>query len=268
MSILLTAVHSLDARLPDGPVHRTIVAFDIEESTKRNNQAKGELRRILYELAERALHVAGIGPEHLERLTDRGDGVLILIRPHDDVPKTLVLGRLIPALTGLLFEHNARVTRPELRLRLRAVVHAGEVHDDDRGFYGDDLDVACRLLDAPNLKKALKEASGSPLILVVSDEIYHGIVQQGYLDGSPYRPLGRVRVGNRQRRGWMHVPAPMDFEPPAAMRQPAGQPPAGQLTIATRTGSPRVSRDTVARGRPPGWRGSLNARAGRRPARG
>src|SRR5208282_3809900 len=125
MSILLTAVQSLDARLPDGPVHRTIVAFDVEGSTKRNNPAKGELRRNLYELVERALLAAGIGAKHLERLTDRGDGVLILIRPHDDVPKTVVLSRLIPMLTALLIEHNASVARPESQLRLRAVVHAG-----------------------------------------------------------------------------------------------------------------------------------------------
>jgi hypothetical protein len=234
MGILLTAVHSLATRLPSGPVHRTIVAFDIEGSTKRNNRAKGELRRILYELVERALQSAGIGPEHLERLTDRGDGILILIRPHDEVPKTLVLGRLIPTLTELLIEHNALITRPELRLRLRAVVHAGEVHDDDRGFYGDDLDVAFRLLDASNLRKALKEAAASPLVLVVSDEIYNGIVQQGYLDAAPYRPLGRVRVGTRNRRGWVHVPVPMDSDRPATLRRSRGQLPPKRLAIAPR----------------------------------
>ena len=32
-------------------------------------------------------------------------------------------------------------------MRLRAVVHAGEIHDDGRGFYGEDLDVAFRLLE-------------------------------------------------------------------------------------------------------------------------
>ena len=59
--------------------------------------------------------------------------MLILIQPHDDVPKTLSFGRLIPILTALLAEHNAAVAEPELRMRLRAVVHAGEVHDDTGG---------------------------------------------------------------------------------------------------------------------------------------
>ncbi len=223
MSLLLTAVPSLDMRLPVGPVHRLIVAVDIEGSTERNNPAKGELRRILYELLDRALDRAGIDSRHLEPYTDRGDSVLILIRPHDDVPKTLVLGQLIPVLTALLAGHNASVPRPELRMRLRAVVHAGEVHEDGNGFYGDDLDTAFRLLEAPRLKKALKEAAASPLILVVSEEIFHGIVQQGYLDDGPYQPLVRVRVGRRQRRGWVHVPAPPRPDRPEGSRRPKGQ---------------------------------------------
>jgi hypothetical protein len=232
----LTAVQSLDARLPDGPVHRLIVAVDIEGSTTRNNPAKGELRRALYELIERALEGAGITARHLEPHTDRGDSVLILIRPYDDVPKTLLLGRLIPLLTGLLIEHNAAAARPELRIRMRAVVHAGEIHEDSRGFYGDDLDVAFRLLEAPKLKQALKEAIASPLVLTVSDAIFDAIVQQGYLDASTYRFLGRVRVGNRRRRSWVHVPVPLKPDPPAAARRPKSQLSAAPLALASPPG--------------------------------
>jgi len=222
MSILLTAVPSLDVRLLDGPVHRTIVVLDVEGSTQRANPDKRELRRSLYELTERALQAAGIVDKHLEPKADRGDGVMILIRPHDEVPKTLVLDRLIPALTALLIEHNASATRPQLRLRLRAVVHAGEIHEDANGFYGDDIDTAFRLLEAPRLKKALKEAAATPLILVVSEEIFHGIVEQGYLDDALFRPLVRVRVGRRQRRGWVHIPVPLTPDRPGGL--PTGAP--------------------------------------------
>ena len=134
--------------------------------------------------------------------------MLILIRPHDDVPKTMVLGQLMPMLTALLVEHNAAVARPELRLRLRAVVHAGEVHEDDKGFYGDDLDTAFRLLEAPTAEEGAEGGDASPLVLVVSEEIFTGIVRQGYLDDGRYEPLVRVRVGRRQRRGWVHIPDP------------------------------------------------------------
>jgi hypothetical protein len=233
MSILLATVPtSLDARLPDGPVHRLIFAVDIEGSTERTNPAKGELRRILYDLLDRALEASGIGARHLEPFTDRGDSVLILIKPHDDVPKTLLLGQLVPVLTALLAEHNAAVARPELRVRLRAVVHAGEIHEDDKGFYGDDLDAAFRLLEAQPLKKALKNAPGAPLILVVSEEIFHAIVEQGYLDGASFEPLVRVRVGRRQRRGWVQIPDPLPPGRPAANRRARGQLPSTPLSIA------------------------------------
>ena len=178
----------------DGPVHRSIVAVDVEGSTKRTNPAKGKLRRILYDLLKRALEDAGIGPRHLEDLADRGDGVLILIRPYDDVPKTVLIGRLIPALTALLAEHNAAVAEPELRMRLRAVVHAGEVHDDPWGFYGDDIDVAFRLLEAPTVKRVLRDAPEAPLVLVVSEEIWAGIVRHGYVDDGPYQRRVQVKV--------------------------------------------------------------------------
>jgi hypothetical protein len=233
MSILLAAVPaSLDSRLPDGPVHRLIFAVDIEGSTERTNPAKGELRRILYDLLDRALEAAGIGARHLEPFTDRGDSVLILIKPLDDVPKTLLLGQLVPILTALLAEHNATVAQPELRIRLRAVVHAGEIHEDDKGFYGDDLDAAFRLLEAAPLKKALREATAAPLILVVSEEIFHGIVEQGYLDGAPFKPLIRVRVGRRQRRGWAQIPDPLPPGRPTANRRGRGQLPSTPLSIA------------------------------------
>jgi len=237
MSILLAAVPtSLDVRLPDGPVHRLIFAVDIEGSTERTNPAKGELRRILYDLLDRALEAAGIGARHLEPYTDRGDSVLILIKPHDDVPKTLLLGQLVPILTALLAEHNAAVTRPELRVRLRAVVHAGEIHEDDRGFYGDDLDAAFRLLEAQSLKKALKKATTSPLILVVSEEIFHGIVEQGYLDGTSFEPLVRVRVGRRQRRGWAQIPDPLTSARTTVNRRTRRELPYAPLSMAPLNG--------------------------------
>jgi hypothetical protein len=233
MTILLTAVQSLDVRLPDGPVYRTIIALDVEGSTTRTNRDKRELRRGLYGLTEQALETAGIVDKHLEPKADRGDGVMILIRPDDEVPKTTFLERLIPVLTRLLHEHNAAAVRPELQLRLRAVIHAGEIHEDANGFYGDDIDTAFRLLEAPRLKRALKEAPGSPLILVVSDEVFHSVVEQEHPDADRFRPLVRVRVGRRIRRGWVSVPALEPLKPPAAgRRDPSRLAPATRLAIA------------------------------------
>ncbi len=217
------------------PVYRLIIVLDIEGSTKRTNLVKGELRYFLYRLLGEALQLTGITAGHLEPFTDRGDGVLILVRPHDDVPKTLILGHLLPVLTALLIQYNKVVSRPELRLRLRAVVHAGEVHGDGRGFYGDDIDTACRLLDSPGLRHTLREAEPdtSPLALAVSDEIFSGIVQQAYLGEGTYQPLRRIRVGDRFRRGWAHVPAAAELDEQAVMAWLRNQEPPSALGMAS-----------------------------------
>lgn len=207
MSKRLAAVAFRDNQRSTGPVHRSIIAVDIEGSTTRTNPVKGEIRRAMYDLVEHALEAAAITGDCLEPLTDRGDGVLVLIRPHDEVPKTVLLDRLVPLLAARIAEHNAQAPLPALRIRLRVVMHAGEVHLDMRGWYGEAIDVAIRLLDAPPVKRALKQAA-APLVLVVSNEIYTGLVCQGYVSEDSYRRLVRVQVGNRWHHGWVHVPQP------------------------------------------------------------
>lgn len=232
--------------MDDGPVHRSILAVDVEGSTKRTNPVKGQLRRVLYELLEQALAAAGIGPRHLEEMGDRGDGVLVLIRPHDDVPKTVLFRQVIPVLTALLADYNKSVTEPALRMRLRAVIHAGEVHDDGRGFYGDDLDVAFRLLEAPAVKGALRKAPEAPLVLVVSEEIWASVVRHGYC-GGVYDQHVRVKVGERMRHGRVDLPVPGQLDPSARLPRPRFMRSAPALSIASLTEpSERASATHVA----------------------
>ncbi len=205
MNPQLAAVASADDQRASAPLYRSIIALDLEGSTMRTNLVKGELRRVMYDLLGRALEAVAITGNRLEPLTDRGDGVLALIKPHDEVPKTVLLDRFIPLLADLVAEYNAQAGQPSLQMRLRAVVHAGEVHTDKRGCYGAAIDVAVRLLDSPRVKKALKQAA-APLVLVISDEIHSGIVSHGYVDPSTYFPIS-ARVGTRRHRGWVHVPA-------------------------------------------------------------
>lgn len=191
-------------------MYRSILAVDIEGSTKRNNRAKEELRYELYRLVGDALCVTGIGTQHYHHpFTDRGDGFLVLLRPVDEIPKRLLLSHLIPALARLLAAYNGSISpcdQPRI-LRLRVVIHAGEVLDDGKGFFGEDLDVAFRLLDAPRFKSELKNAT-VPLALVVSDYIYQSVIKHGYegIDDQEYLPLVTVNVGDQRRKGWVHLP--------------------------------------------------------------
>jgi class 3 adenylate cyclase len=258
----------LGDRRPASPVYRLIIAVDIEGSTARTDPVKGELRRVIYDLLGHGFEAVAITGNRLEPLADRGDGILALVRSHDEVPKTVLLGRLVPLLAAMLAEYNAQAASPELRMRLRAVVHAGDVNLDSRGYFGEAIDVAIRLLDAAPVKRTLKRAA-APLVLVVSDEIYSAVVRQGYVDADAYCPLVHVRVAGRPHRGWVHVPVAVPA-PAAASPSPAGPAPVSRLAgVSGQPGLPATDEqapDRVAAiaGRTQGTRG--RPRGGLRPS--
>ncbi|MCS7477767.1 hypothetical protein ACFFQW_49375 [Umezawaea endophytica] len=187
------------------PVYRVAFGVDIEGSTTRNNMEKQKLRRVMYGALGQAFAAHGVGDADLDPPLDRGDGAIVLIRSSDRVPKTLLLESVVPEVSRVLGRHNAEF--PDLAIRLRAVLHAGEVHFDELGQSGEMLDVACRLLDAPRLKLALRETS-APLVLVVSDDLYWSVVHHGYdgIDAPSFAPLVNVQIGSVAQRGWVHVP--------------------------------------------------------------
>ena len=178
---------------------------------------KEELRELVYRLVMEALSIVGIDDHYYDPFTDRGDGVLVLVRPADEFPKPLLLSCLIPALTSMLAAHNSGIPLAEQPrvLRLRAVIHAGEVHYDGKGFFGEDLDVAFRLLDAPRFKAQLRTAT-TPLALVASDYIYQSIIRHGYagIDDGEFFPLVTVNVGDQRRKGWVHLPRTAGYPVP------------------------------------------------------
>ena len=138
------------------PRHRAVVALDIERSTSRPDSVKAELRSKLYGVFDAALLEAGIRRQYRDRFVDRGDGILALIHPVDQASKAALLKTVIPALSQLLTDYNAslpQASRAQRQLRIRAVVHAGEVHYDANGCFGEALDIAFRLLDATHAKK-------------------------------------------------------------------------------------------------------------------
>lgn len=190
--------------------HRAIVAVDIERSTIRPDTVKAELRNKIYELFDAALTGAGIGEGYRDPFIDRGDGVLALIHPVDQAPKAVLLNQVIPAFNLSLTGYNASLPRSgqtQRQLRVRVVVHAGEVHYDANGCFGETLDVSFRLLDSPRLKRALREAA-SPLILIISDEIYGSVVRHGYADieQHAFRPVVHVEVAGNRYQGWIYIP--------------------------------------------------------------
>ncbi|MEV4318434.1 hypothetical protein [Actinocrispum sp. NPDC049592] len=200
---------------PGLPRHRTILAVDIEASTTRTNAQRAIVRRAMYDMFEEALGKAGITEQYRD-VYDRVEGLLILVQPADDLPKTALLSTFVPALSDLLGKQEG--------IRLRIALHAGEVHYDKRGAYGEDIDITFRLLDAPEIKRRLRD-SAQPLALVVSDEIYRSVIRHGYdgIDDRTFEPLVNVAVKATPYRGWVQVPNTTPTTPPIRRWAPRNQ---------------------------------------------
>ena len=188
------------------PCYRNIFGVDVESSTTRTNSAKARMRDAMYTLVTETFVRNGVSEDHHEPFIDRGDGLLVLLRPADRVPKTLLLRSVVPVLSRLIDEHNTY--RPEDRLRMRAVLHAGEVHFDTRAPFGEALDVACRLLESPVTKRALRRTT-APLVLAVSDIIHDSVVRHGYdgIDPLTFTAFMTKRNTATWDSGWLHEPS-------------------------------------------------------------
>jgi hypothetical protein len=187
------------------PLLRNIITCDIEGSTTRTNPGRAVLREDMYDLLESALLTCEVTEELREPFYDRGDGAMIMVRPADRVPKTVLLNTFVPRLSEMLAEHAA--VNPDRMFRLRIAIHAGEVHFDRRGTFGEDIDITFRLLNSPVLKKRLL-GTEAPLVLAVSDHIRDSVIRHGYagIDHRDFEPIIELVVGGRVRHGWVQVP--------------------------------------------------------------
>jgi class 3 adenylate cyclase len=160
------------------------------------------LRESLYELLARAFRDARLDWDDCLR-EDRGDGMLMIVPGH--MLSAAGIDPLVDRLRTGLRRHN-RVVTEAARIRLRVAIHYGEVHRDDHGVFGADLNHVFRLLDAPALKRALAE-SGGDLGLVVSDYVYHSVIRHNLIPADPaaFRPV-RVAVKETRARAWLHLP--------------------------------------------------------------
>jgi hypothetical protein len=191
--------------LSKDPLSRLIVAVDVQRSTALMNPEKIRVRETIFHMLAQSLKRSGI--DKLDRVAtiDRGDGFLLLIPPVDHVPKTRLLDTLIPSLHDELARHNSQYTGQAFRMR--AVVHAGEVHRHRQGWCGTDIDIACRLLDSPALKDILWRTR-APMVHIVSDYIYSSIIRHEYdgIDKGAFRIPVWVSTSDAQHRGWIHIP--------------------------------------------------------------
>jgi tetratricopeptide (TPR) repeat protein len=203
-------------------VHRSIVVVDVEKfgDQSRTNAHQVAVRDGLFRSLRWSFTRSGVPWERC-RCEDRGDGALVLIPP--DVPKNLLAGPLPAELAAVLEKHNA-VCEQQARIRLRAVLHAGEVRLDDYGATGAAVNLAFRLLESSALRSVL---AGSPgvLALMASEWFFQEVIRHEPASGpAAYRPVP-VSVKETETTAWACLLRPADrgrdMPPTAAWRDPA-----------------------------------------------
>jgi hypothetical protein len=201
------------------PVNRTILLFDIESFSRREDVVQAVLRRTLNKIVDQTLETAGVEATQQYR-EDRGDGLIVLLS--GDVAKTVLLRSLLTTTPELLHEHNLLASE-SAQMRLRIVLAVGEVAHDPHarttgGLVGHDLNQACRLLDADLLRSALAARRGEHCVLAVSAPVYEGVIRHGHRGVRPelFRRAD-VRVKDGVLPAWIHRGASPDQSPEPAV---------------------------------------------------
>jgi tetratricopeptide (TPR) repeat protein len=202
-------------------LHRAILIVDVEKfgDPARNDDHQLAVRAAMYKALKQSFAKAHIRWRRCV-VEDRGDGAFVLIP--QAVPKSRLVTRLPARLADSLERHNASCPAPE-QIRLRMALHAGEVHQDARGFAGTSINRAFRLIEAPELKKALRDGPGA-VALIVSDWFYDDVVRH-YAEAEPssFRQV-HVAVKETQMEAWVRVVWSRQVQAQDTGAQDTGQP--------------------------------------------
>ena len=155
-------------------VHRTIVVVDVAGFTDSSRQDTDQfaVRQGMYEVLKTAFAESDIDFDSCEH-EDRGDGALILVPPN--VSKSTIADRLPDRIVAAQRRYNS--TRvPKAQFKLRVALHSGDIRHDGDGWVGHAVNLAFRILDAPEAKTALRD-SGRMVALIVSDHFYTEVIQ-------------------------------------------------------------------------------------------
>jgi WD40 repeat protein len=188
--------------------YRTFLAADIESygRLERSDSVRVQLRRHLTDWCTALFDRAGVDPGSWV-LQDTGDGWLLSIDPN--VSRSLLLDAVPRGLHQRLLDYNRDSPHAE-RLRVRLAMHAGDVLSDPDPFVGEATNHVCGLLDSEALRDCLR-ATSQPLAVMVSREIYQGVVRRahGGLDPTVWHPIV-VEGKEGPTDTWVHVPGDVD----------------------------------------------------------
>ncbi|GAB0107426.1 hypothetical protein JMUB6875_64200 [Nocardia sp. JMUB6875] len=183
----------------NGPMHRSFLVVDVENSSALDNVELGGMRSTLYRVLDEAIP----DPESVVAKEDRGDGVMLIL----EKPVLDVLDRVVEGLLEGVRRHNTTVD-PLDWLRIRIAVHEGYVDRDEHGWRSDALTAAFRLNDAPAVKRTLEHATRASAVVVITDAVYQGVVRHSYRPTVTPTGYDSAVIGTSQGdiQVWVRVP--------------------------------------------------------------
>jgi hypothetical protein len=199
--------------------HKTIMAVDIAgyNDPKRTTAHRLVVHEGFWKLMRTAFAEVGI-PWDTLFIENTGDGAMIQLPP--EVAKADLVAQLPDQMLAELRRYNA-VHAEEANVRLRVALHAGEVYQGSHGTVSDANSFAFRILDADEVKEALKE-SRAALAWVVSNTFYQDVVRADPAADAPsYR---RISISNKETNteAWLRLlGAPAARVAVSASRSPA-----------------------------------------------
>jgi hypothetical protein len=182
----------------------SIVLVDVVASAARDGQGQRRMRDDLYEIMTDVIADNGLDLESLP-FEDRGDGLRLIV-PLDLIRPTRVVDFFVAGLAAALREHRRYVSEVA-RIRMRVCFDLGLVELHRRGWTGDPLVRAARLIDASQLREALDAEPEADLAVVVSDMMFDSIVRHrfGQIPPDCFDEI-RVQVKEFDGRAWLFIP--------------------------------------------------------------
>jgi hypothetical protein len=209
------------------------LSVDAQGYSRRDDGGQSGLQRELVTLLDDAAAAVGLNRECWHR-QGSGDGELALIPSSE--PETVVVQDFTMTLARYLSHRNMDRSGTE-RLRLRLAVDHGLARVDANGFAGATVVGVARMVDAQAVRAVLDQAVGAPLVQVLSDHLYHALVEAGHVGSTEEFRTISLRHKEFQAQAWVRAPgadlrhtAVADPEPPPVVR------PDGQVVTATFSG--------------------------------
>lgn len=176
--------------------HHVFAFADIEGSSRLCVPDKERVQNDLRAMLQHALGKAGI--EQID-WNDRGDGYLLVCLT--EIP----VRQVIESCATTIDEALATRAVGNVPLRIRLIVHQGDLLRGKDGWRGPALDRAAGMVDATEVKAALKMQPEGRMAFVVAPELYDSVVR-GYPAPDPktFRKC-RIRIKGTEVESWVTI---------------------------------------------------------------